>query len=249
MDRSVLLRLVALLRRELGASTVDVIEGEPPMGEHDTRLRAALPGGRWLLVALPENIDDREDRARRLRALVDSFAELLHEAQPIAHAARRDPDAELRSLLQGVTEGAGAVDALILDAHSPMVWASAGGQHGEAPGRAVLTLVKGEGNEALSPHLAPLARQAIAQVRALPELAGLHRGGHLHHTSRQPELGVVARSFASIYVLVVVFDGLFDELAAERAIAPAMPLIERFVLSLPPPDPASAGAAVRPRRR
>jgi hypothetical protein len=50
---------------------------------------------------------------------------------------------------------------------------------------------------------------------------------------------------------VLVYEAPFDQLAAERAVAPALPVIERLVLSLPPPDaPPTAGvAAMRPRRR
>jgi hypothetical protein len=47
----------------------------------------------------------------------------------------------------------------------------------------------------------------------------------------------VARSFASIYVLIVVFESPFDELRAEQAIEDGLPRIERLVLALPPLDP------------
>jgi len=95
-------------------------------------------------------------------------------------------------------------------------------------------------------------RRAIFEVRALPEMATLPRGGHVHTTVSGAELGYVARSFAGIYVLVLVFDAPFDELRAKRAIVHALPTIERLVLALPPldPGPPVAGVvAIRGRRR
>jgi hypothetical protein len=98
-------------------------------------------------------------------------------------------------------------------------------------------------------HLA--SRRVVPEVRALPEIESLHKGGHLLHMARGPSYGYVARSFAAIYVLVLVFDGPFDELRAKGAIAHALPTIERLVLALPPvdPEPPMAGAVAMRRRR
>src|SRR5207248_1433711 len=99
-------------------------------------------------------------------------------------------------------------------------------------------------------HLA--SRRAIFEVRELPEMATLPRGGHVHHTVSGADFGYVARSFAGIYVLVLVFDAPFDELRAKRAMVHALPAIERLVLALPPldPGPPVAGVvAIRGRRR
>ncbi len=71
----------------------------------------------------------------------------------------------------------------------------------------------------------------------------MRRGGHLAHTVREADLGVLVRSFASIYLLVLAFDGTFDELRAERAVEDALPRIERLVLALPPLDPKPAPIA------
>lgn len=81
--------------------------------------------------------------------------------------------------------------------------------------------------------------RAIQDVRGLPEMAGLRRGKTLHRIQRTAEYGYIARSFAGIYLLVLVFDeSSFDELRAERALSDALPRIERLVLALPPRDPA-----------
>jgi hypothetical protein len=97
-----------------------------------------------------------------------------------------------------------------------------------------------------------LVRNALSAVRALPQVVGLHKGEHLHESVRAPELSYVVRSFATIYMLLVVFERPFDELRAERAVTHALPTIERLVLALPPMDPGPpvAGAGVmRIRRR
>ncbi len=97
-----------------------------------------------------------------------------------------------------------------------------------------------------------LVRNALAAARALPHVANLHKGEHLHETVRTPELSYTVRSFATIYMLLLVFDRPFDELRAERSVALALPTIERLVLALPPrePTPPMAGVgAIRMRRR
>ncbi len=95
------------------------------------------------------------------------------------------------------------------------------------------------------------SRRAIAAVRALPELETLHRGGHVQKSSSEADFGYMARSFAGIYVLVLIFDGPFEELRAKRAMMHALPTIERLVLALPPldPSPMAGAAAMRGRKR
>lgn len=87
-------------------------------------------------------------------------------------------------------------------------------------------------------------RRAIQTVRAMSEMVQLHKGGHLNRTVLEPEFALIARSFAAIYVLVVVFPGPFDEIRAKHAISQALPIIESLVLALPPrePPPSISGA-------
>ena len=83
-----------------------------------------------------------------------------------------------------------------------------------------------------APNIAELYRVAPEferLVRALPELAALRKGGHVRHMASEPGFGCVARSFAAIYVLILVFEGPFDELLTKRAVAQALPTIERLV--------------------
>lgn len=108
-----------------------------------------------------------------------------------------------------------------------------------------------DGTTAADPEVTRLAVEAL---RKNPVLASLHKGRHLRHVERD---GVfyLALSFSGIYVLVLVFDGAFDELRAERAAHDALPRIERLVEALPPldPEPQPMGGVVslrgrRPRR-
>ena len=96
-----------------------------------------------------------------------------------------------------------------------------------------------------------LTRSAITRVRNNPTLAELHRGEHLHEAVLEEGLGYLARSFATIYVLLLVYPGPFDELGAERAATRALPSIERLVVALPPDDAPTPqkGAVVALRRR
>ena len=54
----------------------------------------------------------------------------------------------------------------------------------------------------------------------------------------------MARAFASIYVLMLVFKGTYSELHAEAALLHALPVIERLVLALPPVEPPPKGGRV-----
>ncbi len=83
----------------------------------------------------------------------------------------------------------------------------------------------------------------------MSEMATLHRGGHLNRSIIEPEFAVVARSFAAIYVLVLVFRGPFDELRAKHAVSQALPGIESLVLALPPRDPPPSIAGARAMRK
>lgn len=67
---------------------------------------------------------------------------------------------------------------------------------------------------------------------------------NVRYIERQPNYGCLARAFASIYRVVLVFDHSFSELHAEGALVRALPRLERMVLSLPPVEPPPRGAKV-----
>jgi hypothetical protein len=97
----------------------------------------------------------------------------------------------------------------------------------------------------------------LLEARALAELRADSAGSEaspqpirrLYHADGY---GYFARSFASIYVLVLCFDVDFSELQVEGAALHALPIIERHVLALPPIEPPPRGGKVlrlpRPER-
>ncbi len=85
-----------------------------------------------------------------------------------------------------------------------------------------------------------LACRAIAAARQ----AHKEHPGHAHETRGGESFGVVVRSFATIYLVALAYDGPFSQLKAEGALAHAMPVVEQLVLALPPVDPPPEGARV-----
>ncbi len=275
MTTSPIEELLSLVRRDLGAEEAHVLEpGEEPPSSPST-MAAPLPRGRTLVASFGAPPSDREARERRLGMLAESFRSIIEQG---AHS--RPPAAPARSLheeLVAVARRAGAVDALVIDAHSPIVWGASdddaslehlspendvelsGAWRGEdGPTDATAHLAEVAHAEAAGHQPLALAHRsttvrALEAVRALPELDSLPRGGHMHHTASGDDFGYVAHSFAGIYVLVLAFEGRFDELRAKRAVTHALPAIENLVLALPPlePGPPIGGAMVvrRGRRR
>lgn len=97
-------------------------------------------------------------------------------------------------------------------------------------------------------------RAQILEARVLSEIRREAEGSEgppsLRRLVRQDGFGYFARSFASIYVLVLCFEEDFSELHVEGATLHALPVIERHVLALPPVDPPPRGGHVLrlPRR-
>lgn len=268
-------RLVALVRRDLGADEVRVVTtNEAPAQDDPRSLRRPLPGDRMLIATFAEPPSDADARIRRLDMLIDSFRDLMTE--PSIAPSRLPPASSLHEELRALAERAGAVDALVIDARSPIVWGAADAERvskpeDTSPPAEVVRLddrrPSGERITATQhpptptpPLTAPASLElapelpvtptdrALDEVRSLPILASLHRGGHLHHAERGSDFGFIARSFAGIYVLIVVFTTAYDELRAERAVQHSLPVIERLVLALPPLDPTPMAGAMAMRR-
>jgi hypothetical protein len=85
--------------------------------------------------------------------------------------------------------------------------------------------------------------RAIAEVRQHIDSEG-RPAQNLRAVVREDRFGYVVRSFATIYHLIVAFDGAFSELHAEAAVLHALPIIERLVLALPPSQPPPRGGRV-----
>jgi hypothetical protein len=96
----------------------------------------------------------------------------------------------------------------------------------------------------------PLVYDRIDAVRSLPENQTRSSGKNWVHY--QPEQFAV-HAFG-IYLLVVIFEGPFEELRTRRVVSESLPRIEGLVLALPPEEPEPPGAtpnviAMRRRKR
>ncbi len=228
---------LAIVKRELGAEAAELVgPGE-----------ATPDGAGWIVARLPEGMavgarlpagHDLAAATDRLAVLVDAFRLSLGEAPPSARPARSELLEALQAELHALAREGGARDALVIDARSPVLWGTTETETESARERLVRSAA---------------CFRAVTKVRALPAMAGLHRGGHLHEQASVPGFGYVALSFASIYVAVLVYDTPFEELRARRAFTHALPAIERLLVALPPLDPSpipiAKAAVARARRR
>lgn len=280
-------RFIALVCRELGAESARVIEPDPRgeaeespgdapaeagtaagAGEDGKVLRCPMGEGRTVEALFAEPPADRDAKKQRLEMLVAAFdavavedySTLLEEhpkkrTHPSAHPS---PGSMLRLELEGLCSRAGALNVIVVDANSPVVWGAA---HPtgivevpplpSSPNLAGVVAAAEEGGQT-DPAVASASRKALRAVRAVPEIAALRKGKPLRFVQRSGDAPLVAHAFASIYLLVVVFEPnqMFDELRAERAIVHSLPTVERLVMALPPHEPEpTQGAGVIAMRR
>lgn len=227
---------LGIVKRELDAEHAELVgPGEDPP-EGPGWIAARLPEGLTIAARLAAGHDEAGPKAR-LAVLVEAFRLAIAEVHPPSRPARSELLEALHRQLVALAAEAGARDAIVIDAHSPILW---GTTEADAPSQHERFL------------RSAACFRAVAKVRALPELPTLHKGGHLHAHASAPGFGYVALSFASIYVAVLVYDVPFEELRARRALVRALPSIERLLVALPPlepsPTPIAKAAAIRARR-
>jgi hypothetical protein len=263
-------RFIALVCRELGAASARIDEPgpldppAPPAGSDDLlSLRCPMSGGRVAVAVFASPPADRDSKQRRFEMLVGAFDAIAVEEHP-TRRSRPPPATSLREELEALCVRAGAVNALVIDANSPVVWGAAypAGIVEVPPLPSSPSLAAAASAENETPGdigAAAAARRGLRVVRGLPEIAALRKGRALRYVERSGDGPVVAHAFASIYLLVVVFEPFkaFDELRAERAIVESLPRVERLVMALPPHEPEPTGgvstaravAMRRPSRR
>jgi len=253
-------RFLALVCRELAALEARVLEGEESAPDDDRALVCPFADGRSVLVRFAEPPADREAKQRRLEMLASTFDTVVEET---SHGRRSRPPVvtSLHDELTALCTRAAALNVIVIDANSPVVWGAAHpeGVVQQPPLASSPRMSEAPANDEgeRSGGMAVLSRRAVHAVSGLPELAALRKGKHVRHLEREAETPFVAYSFGSIYIVVVVYGEAFDELRAERAVVDSLPRIERLVLALPPLDPQpfagagamSAVAVRRPRRR
>ena len=312
-DTSVFERFITLAKRELQADDVRLLALGEATPEADNVLVSRLGDGRHVVASFASPPKDRDALERRLSMLASTFADAL--AAPPSEKMRSRPRAatSLHEELKALAVRARAIDVVVIDTDSPVVWGCASvparprarselllrdvsdrelaarvddesgplqdvaADLAAAVDASVIDLaerrrdsqpIPTESARVVSevydaedqtspeeelPEEMEKTRRAIAFVRDLPSLDGLHKGRHLRHVERSTT-HFLALSFSGIYILCLVFDGDFDELRAERAAADALPRIERLVLALPPldpgpPQPMGGVVALRGRRR
>jgi hypothetical protein len=127
---------------------------------------------------------------------------------------------------------------------------------------ALLAMLPGRGIdrviiEALSLLVTPEHDESSVRHRLLTALAiaavrvRMHRGEQARSVHHETQYGYIARGFANIYSIIVVFAGPFSELHVESAVLHTLPAIEELLFALPPVDPPSGKGQViriRPRR-
>lgn len=291
-------RFVTLAKRELQADDVRVLASNETTPEAANVIVARLADGRHVVASFQAEPKDRDALTRRLAMLADTFADALAAPPSEKLRARPRPASSLHEELKALAARARALDVVVIDTDSPVVWACASVparprarnefilrdvsdrelashvddesgplqiQDLDAPplSRDDRRLLPAEssamisedrdGDPAEETEETAATRRAVAVVRQLPSLEGLHKGRHLRHVERDREF-LLALSFSGIYILCLVFEGDFDELRAERAAAESLPRIERLVEALPPLDPdpqqpMGGVVALRGRRR
>lgn len=219
-------RFLALVCRELGASEAHIVDDtEMPATSrgNERELRSPLAKGGTVVATFDHAPDDPEATQKRLEMLAGTF-DAGRSSPPPARRSRPPVARSLRDELEALATRAAAINAIVIDANSPILWGSA---------------------------QAVEDASILDAVRALPEIAALRKGKHVRCVHGGGAAPLVAHSFAGIYLLVVLFDAPFDELRAERAILDALVRVERLVLALPPhdPDPSEGAGAVAMRRR
>jgi hypothetical protein len=245
-------RFLAFVAGELGAREAHVSDEPPPehgAGEASSDLSCALPDGRFIVVRFDAPPAERAPQQRRLEMLASTFGELADDARPV-RSSRPPAARSLHEELRVACARAGAFNALVIDANSPVIWGAARpeglGAEWPVAGGGGDTDDDGPGRAGAD----PVSRAALARVLRVADLAALRKGKHLRHVEREGPGPFAAYSFASIYLLVLVYDAPFDELRAERSSAQSLPRIEQLVLALPPLDPSPvAGAAVIAMKR
>jgi hypothetical protein len=254
-------RFVALVARELDAHEVRVLEpAEAPEAVDESReLRALTADGRVVAARWREPLVDGVDREAKQRRL-EMLASTFDARDESAHGppSRPPPSLSLRVELRSLCERAAAINALVIDANSPILWGAARGRDIVPEAWAASpppTEAEGAPPSVDDARLAEVSRQALQAVRGLVELPAIRKGKRIRHVERNGAAPFLVHSCAGIYLLTLVFADAFDELRAERAVLESLDRVERLVLALPPldPDPPRQGAGVvsmrRPRRR
>lgn len=231
MSDPALLAFLAVVQRELDADDAYLqLGGKATDGEG--RFFHSLGDATSLVVAFAQAPVDEAAVHERLAALSATFRKTLDSAVAGVARPRQAMDYARQRLdeeLTGLSVRAGAVRAFVVDLESPVIWgASTLPEHQAAAGT-------------------PLLERS---ARALRERGDELRQAHGHSVRLTLEEGVeaLARPFAGLYVLALLFRDPLSEPVALGAVLHAIGLIEKLVLALPPIDPEPGAKVIRLQR-
>src|ERR1017187_4391973 len=117
-------RFLALVRRDLGAEDVRVLEADAEAPESELSLSCRMEDGRTVVVTFTASPSDREAKQRRLEILTGTLEAAVEEP---AHGRRsRAPvTSTLHDELSALSVRAAALNVIVIDANSPVVWGAA----------------------------------------------------------------------------------------------------------------------------
>lgn len=118
-------RFVALAKRELQADDVRVLAAHETTPEAANVLVARLPDGGHVIASFATEPKDHEALTRRLAMLASTFTEALAAPPPPKLRARPRPATSLHEELKALATRARALDVVVIDTDSPVVWACA----------------------------------------------------------------------------------------------------------------------------
>jgi hypothetical protein len=113
-------------------------------------------------------------------------------------------------------------------------------------GNGLWSVARGKRSAATGAALRPEeAADRFYREEIAPRAMAMRRGGRLDLVRSEGEAHYVAESFASIYVLVVWFEGPFEAPLVRARLRHALPSIEALILALPPPSGPEVDAGAR----
>jgi hypothetical protein len=229
MDTAAVSRFLELVARELRAEDVYLRVGGNPSTD-PAEVHVEIGGGAWVVATFKEPLPERAKVEARLAALCGTFQSTVNGALASVPFGGTSSDLIRQRLdqeLGALAERAGAARAAVFDFDSPVIWGA--------------SLVGGEvaerANQVLEHSVNELRDGRAAELRK-------HYGQTLRF-ALEGGLEVLARPFASIYVLALFFENPVSEPIAVGAILHAAHSIERLVLALPPIDPDPGAKVIK----
>lgn len=241
MPEPSVLRFLELVSHELQCADCRAeIGGRDP--ESDCVVWARAPSGHRIVALFDAPPENPKEIGEKLQTLIDAFFDPRRSRQPGPHA-RATAVAATRRLddaLASLAERAQGVAGIVIDVQSPVIWGTSLPRQGDETVDGAIAAVQGGRIADGSTEPADLVARAIHALRGPGSEASPENPLPVPEL-KQPGFSYLARSFAGIYLLALVFDAPFSELQAEGALLHALPHIEHLVMAIPPVDPPPEG--------